>query len=124
MENEALRYDTGYDASRDNRFAFILKDLQTNEYLRESAALAEAVQQRGSRVHPGGNRGVSQARFIVLSTAMRPAILVETGFSTNPADARFLNSAEGQRRLAQAIADGIVEYLVQYERKIDISNPQ
>jgi N-acetylmuramoyl-L-alanine amidase len=40
------------------------------------------------------------------------------------ADARFLTSAEGQRRLAQAIADGIVAYLVQYERKIDISNPQ
>ncbi len=124
MENEALRYDTGYDASRDNQFAFILKDLQTNEYLRESATLAEAVQQRGSGVHPGANRGVSQARFIVLSTARRPAILVETGFSTNQMDARFLASPDGQRRLAQAIADGIVDYLVQYERKIDISSPQ
>jgi len=124
MENDALRYDTGYDAGRDNQFAFILKDLQTNEYLRESAALAEAVQQRGARVHPGANRGVSQARFIVLSTARRPAILVEAGFSTNPADARFLTAADGRRRLAQAIAEGIVDYLVQYERKIDVPSPQ
>jgi len=124
MENEALRYDTGSDAGRDNPFAFILKDLQTNEYLRESAALAEAVQLKGAGVHPGANRGVSQAGFFVLSTARRPAILVETGFSTDATDARFLTSADGQRRLAEAIAHGIVDYLVQYERKIDVSSPQ
>jgi N-acetylmuramoyl-L-alanine amidase len=123
MENDALRYDTGSDLGRNDQFAFILKDLQTNEYLRESAALAEAVQARGAGVL-GGDRGVSQARFVVLSTARRPAILVETGFSTNPTDARFLASSAGQRKLAQAIADGIVEYLVAYERKIDLSTPQ
>ncbi len=124
MENEALRYDTNADVNKDNQFAFILKDLQTNEYLRESAALAAAVQESGSVVHPGGSRGVSQARFVVLSTARRPAILVETGFSTNRTDARFLVSPEGQRRLARAIAQGIVEYLVAYERKIDGITPQ
>jgi N-acetylmuramoyl-L-alanine amidase len=124
MENDALRYDTGSDLGRNDRFAFILKDLQTNEYLRESAALAEAVQARGAGVHPGEDRGVSQARFVVLSTARRPAILVETGFSTNPTDAGFLASSAGQRKLAQAIADGIVEYLVAYERKTDLSPPQ
>lgn len=124
MENEALRYDTRYQAGRDNPFAFILKDLQTNEYLRESATLAEAVQNQAARAHPGASRGVSQAGFVVLSTARRPAILVETGFSTNKTDAKFLTSEEGQRRLARAIADGIVDYLVQYERKIDVSSPQ
>jgi N-acetylmuramoyl-L-alanine amidase len=124
MENDALRYDTGSDVGRSDQFAFILKDLQTNEYLRESAALAEAVQARGASVHPGGDRGVSQARFVVLSTARRPAILVETGFSTNSTDARFLAAPAGQRKLAQAIADGIVGYLIAYERKIDPSTPQ
>ncbi len=124
MENDALRYDTSPGLGRSDRFSFILKDLQTNEYLRESAALAEAVQAHGAQAHPGADRGVSQARFVVLGTARRPAILVETGFSTNPTDARFLTSVESQRRLAQAIADGIVDYLVQYERKIDVSSPQ
>jgi N-acetylmuramoyl-L-alanine amidase len=124
MENDALRYETAYDVSKDNQFAFILKDLQRNEYLRESAALAEDVQEHGAAMHPGGDRGVSQAGFVVLSTAHRPAILVETGFSTNPGDARFLVSPDGQRRLASAIADGIVDYLVQYERKTALSSPQ
>lgn len=124
MENDALRYEASSDLRKDDQLAFILKDLQTNEYLRESATLAEAVQHRGARAHPGSNRGVSQAGFVVLSTARRPAILVETGYSTNPDDARFLASPEGQQRLARALADGVVDYLVQYERKIAASTPQ
>ena len=123
MENDALRYETTRDPAEDEEFAFILKDLATNEYLRESAALAEAVQKRGSGVHPGKPRGVSQARFVVLSMARRPAILVETGFSTNRSDARFLTSREGQQRLAEAIAEGIVDYLEQYEHKLAGGQP-
>jgi N-acetylmuramoyl-L-alanine amidase len=123
MENEALRYETDRDPSADEQFAFILKDLQTNEHLRESAALADAVQRHGGRAHPGGDRGVSQARFAVLSYARRPAILIEAGYSTNRRDAQFLATVAGQRRLARAIADGIVEYLVQYERKLAAASP-
>jgi N-acetylmuramoyl-L-alanine amidase len=123
MENEALRYETDLDPSANSDFSFILKDLQTNEYLRESATLAEAVQRHGGNAHPGGSRGVSQARFAVLSLARRPAVLVETGFATNREDGRFLGSAEGQRRLARALAAGVVEDLVQYERKLADGTP-
>ena len=123
MENAAIRYETSLDPSANDQLAFILKDLQTNEYLRESAALAEAVQQRGAGAHPGGNRGVSQARFAVLSFARRPAILVETGFSTNRRDGEFLASPQGRGRLARGIADGVIEYLVQYERKLAAGTP-
>ena len=98
--------------------SFIFKDLHTNEYLRESALLADAVQSHAARVHPGRNRGVSQARFAVLGAARRPAVLVETGFATNREDAAFLSSATGQQRLAAAIADGVAVYLRQYEDKI------
>ena len=124
MENDALRYETRYDASKDTQFAFILKDLQRNEYLRESATLAEDVQERAAAVSPGEARGVSQAAFVVLTPAHRPAIQVETGHSTNPTDAHFLVSPGGQRRLASGIADGIVRYLVQYERKTAAPAPQ
>ena len=36
MENDALRYETNDAATKDTDIAFILKDLQRNEYLRES----------------------------------------------------------------------------------------
>jgi N-acetylmuramoyl-L-alanine amidase len=120
MENEALRYEADSPANRANGDAldFILKDLQTNEYLRESAVLADLVQTYGGRVHPGGSRDVSQAGFIVLTTARRPAVLIETGFSTNRTDGAFLGSRNGQQKLASAIADAVVAYFQKYEAKI------
>jgi N-acetylmuramoyl-L-alanine amidase len=116
MEDEALRYETG--GPREGDIGFILRDLQTNEFLRESALLADLVQDRAAVIHPGRDRGVAQARFAVLKTASRPAVLVETGFATNREDGRFLASSEGQRTLARAIAEGVVAYLQRYEGKI------
>ena len=116
MENDALRFETTTPLDAGD-LGFILRDLQQNEYLRESARLADLVQQTVAAVHPGENRGVQQAGFHVLSTAGRPAILVEAGFATNKADGEFLGSALGQRKIARAVADGIVAYLLEYERK-------
>ncbi len=118
MENDALRYETGAAAEMDADLAFIFKDLHTNEFLRESALLADLVQSQAAGVHPGEDRGVSQNRFVVLATATRPAILLETGFATNRRDGAYLASTEGQRELAKAAAAGIVEYLRQYESKV------
>ncbi len=60
---------------------------------------------------------MKQAGFMVLNTARRPAILVELGYSTNREDARLMTQPGGQRRLASAIADAVVRYLAEYERK-------
>src|SRR5581483_12107762 len=117
MENDAIRFETASNQATGD-LGYILRDLQLNEYLRESARLAELVQQRVSGVAPGGNRGVQQAGFMVLTTARRPAILVETGFATNRNDAGFLASSLGQHKIASAIADGIVAYLLEFERKL------
>lgn len=117
MENDAIRFET--EASLDEGdLAFILRDLQQNEYLRESARLAGLVQGALVVTHPGGDRGVQQAGFRVLSTAGRPAILVEAGFATNKTDGQFMGSVQGRRQIAQAIADGVVAYFQDYERKL------
>jgi len=118
MENDAVRFETETVASNPTGgLDFILKDLQLNEHLRESALLAERVQDNLDRVHTGTNRGVKQAGFMVLTTARRPAILAELGYSTNPEDGRFLTSSAGQRQLAVALADAVVAYLHEYERR-------
>jgi N-acetylmuramoyl-L-alanine amidase len=118
-ENDALRFETDA-AVTDGPLAYILRDLQLNEYLRESARLAALVQGRVSSIHPGEDRGVQQGPFMVLAAARRPAILVETGFATRPADGAFLASAVGQHKIATAIADGIVAYLLEFERKLAV----
>ncbi len=118
MENDAVRFETGEDpAATVGGLDFILKDLQLNEHLRESARLAELVQRGLEGIHTGESRGVKQAGFMVLTTARRPAILVEMGYSTNPEDGRFLTSRNSQKAMAASIADAVVEYLIEYERK-------
>jgi N-acetylmuramoyl-L-alanine amidase len=120
MENDALRFETTPGLDGAGPLGFILHDLQLNEYLRESARLAELVQGKVASVHPGEDRGVQQGPFLVLAAARRPAILVEAGFATNRTDGPFLASALGQRKIANAIADGIVAYLLEFERKLAV----
>ncbi|MES2123669.1 MAG: N-acetylmuramoyl-L-alanine amidase [Gemmatimonadota bacterium] len=120
MENDASRFDpSDADESATTGLDFILKDLQTNEFLRESARAAELVQSSLREVSDGPSldRGLKQANFAVLRTAQRPAILVEMGYSTNPDDARQMTSRDGQDGIASAIAEAIVKYLQQYDRK-------
>jgi N-acetylmuramoyl-L-alanine amidase len=45
---------------------------------------------------------------------------VEAGFATNRTDGAFLATAQGQHKIATAIADGIVAYLLEFERKLAI----
>ena len=118
MENEAVRFESGSaPAEQGVGIDFILKDLQLNEHLRESARAAELVQRTLQTVHTGESRGVKQAGFMVLTTARRPAILVELGYSTNPQDGQFLTTRSSQKAMAAALADAIVAYLLEYERK-------
>jgi N-acetylmuramoyl-L-alanine amidase len=120
MENDAMRFEQpSLERERLSALDFILKDLQLNEHLRESARAAELVQQQLSRVHHGPNRGVKAGPFVVLNTARRPAILVEVGYSTNREDARLMTSQAGQRQLARAIADAVTRYLAEFERRTD-----
>jgi len=49
--------------------------------------------------------------------------LVETGFATHKEDGAFLTSAMGQRKIVNAIADGIVAYLLEFERKLAVGGP-
>jgi N-acetylmuramoyl-L-alanine amidase len=59
------------------------------------------------------DRGVRRARFFVLRTAKMPSTLVEVGFVTGSEDAPKLRNANYQKRMAEAIAQGILEYIRQ-----------
>ena len=118
MENESIRFETTVDASRDDPLGFIIRDMAQNEHLRESSRLAELIQGGMKGVHPGPDRGVKQAGFRVLVTAFMPAVLVEIGFGTNAAEAAWMTNQARQQQLAAQLADAIVRYLAEYERKV------
>jgi N-acetylmuramoyl-L-alanine amidase len=56
-------------------------------------------------------RGIREADYKVLILTRCPAVLVELGYLSNSADARRLQDAAFQTRLAQALADGILATL-------------
>ena len=118
MENSSVRFETSAHAERGDPLSFIITDLAQNEHLRESSRMATLVQSSLDDVHPAPGRGVKQAGFAVLATSYMPAVLIETGFGSNLEEARYLTSRDGQQRIAKAIADGIVRYLGEYERRV------
>ncbi len=62
--------------------------------------------------------GVKRGPFLVLFEADMPAILVEVGFVSNPAEGARLGSRAFARAAAEGIADGVSAYREQQERRI------
>jgi len=81
---------------------------QTRE---KSRKLAQAVQRRLARVAIGKDRGIKRANFSVLRNVYCPSCLVEVGFMSNPTDATYLRRSSYRQKIAEAIAQGITEYL-------------
>jgi N-acetylmuramoyl-L-alanine amidase len=122
MENEVVKFEKRASARAGDPLSFILNDMAQNEHLRESNELAELIQRKLGRIHPGPSRGVKQAGFRVLVTAFMPAVLVEIGFGTNASEASYLTDTAHMDELSAAISDAVLEYLKRYERRVATSN--
>ena len=78
----------------------------------EGRLLAKKIQKQIIKVSPGSpDRGVRQGRYFVIKNTRMPAVLVEIGFLTGRLDARRLEKSIHRKRIAYAIAKGIIEYL-------------
>lgn len=89
----------------------LLKGLIVESKSKDSRRLAKYVQQELVAVTGATDRGVKHARFVVLIGTSVPAILVETGFVTNPTEGRKLTSDAYQQQLAAAIVRGVEKFL-------------
>ena len=56
------------------------------------------------------DRGIRHRGYFVLRRNRLPAVLVECGFLTNPAEASRITDSSYRERIARAIAAGIVRY--------------
>ena len=96
---------------------YILSDLRQAYKANESAALARLVEREVSREIERSLKtqvpalGARKGPFYVLVGARMPAVLIECGFLSNPAEARLLATAAYQQALAEAIAAALVRYL-------------
>jgi N-acetylmuramoyl-L-alanine amidase len=108
MENSAQRFES--PGTQLDPMSFIFHDLRQNRYLRDSSDWAAMIQRRLATVHPGPNRGVKQAGFVVLNGAFMPAVLVELGFISNAREEQLLGNADHQRKLAAQLATAVKEF--------------
>lgn len=88
----------------------ILGDMQQNDKINESTTLAEFMYDRMKGVGLS-IRKVRQAPFFVLRGAGMPALLVEMGYITEKSDAQLLNSAAHRKKMMDAMAQGIANYV-------------
>ncbi|MGH7935323.1 MAG: N-acetylmuramoyl-L-alanine amidase family protein, partial [Candidatus Binataceae bacterium] len=113
MENES---GDGYSAVHEPNLNYILTDLRQQYKAVESASLAHMIEAEtvtdvnsslGIKVNDLGAR---KGPFYVLVGPLMPAVLVECGFLSNPAEARLLAAAQYQQALADGIAEAVVHY--------------
>ena len=75
----------------------------------DSVDLARRIQSKLTTISRGSDRGVRSANFRVLRLAAFPAVLVECGFLSNRADGKQARDSDYRDRLADKIAEAIVE---------------
>ncbi|WP_434685428.1 N-acetylmuramoyl-L-alanine amidase [Pseudanabaena minima] len=73
--------------------------------------LASYVQSQIISATGATDRSAKAAGFYVIARTSMPAILVETGFVTNPTEARNLSNPNYQKQMADAIARGIDQFM-------------
>ncbi len=99
----------GVDLSGESHdVAGILLDLSMREKMNESNLFAgyirESFKRESVQLLPNSHRS---AGFAVLKAPDVPSVLIETGFLSNPQDAKLLNSQDFHRRLARGMVGGI-----------------
>lgn len=72
--------------------------------------LANSIDDQMTRTSISSN-GVKKADYRVLTNTQCPAVLVELGYLSNYWEAKQLKNVDMQRKLAQAIVDGVTNYL-------------
>ena len=88
----------------------ILLDLTQRETRNRSSEFAETLLERIADKAPLLRRSHRDAGFMVLLAPDVPAVLLEMGFITNPADERRLADAGDRRRLMDGVAQAIDTY--------------
>lgn len=80
-------------------------------YFDSGYGLAQSIHRSILRRIEISDRGIRRARFYVLRKSSMPSSLVEVGFVTGSRDSQRLADEGYRQRMAEAIAQGIIDYL-------------
>lgn len=95
---------------KDDVLAGVLLDLSMTATLSSSLEAGKYVLKNMGGVARLHKKRVEQAGFLVLKSPDIPSLLIETGFISNPKEAKQLSNGAYQQRMAEAIYNGLVSY--------------
>lgn len=99
---------------REDHLAMTLLDLSMTAKRSASVAVGDEILGEMGKISRLHKKNVEEAAFVVLKSPDMPALLVETGFISNPDEARQLNTRTYQQKMARAIFTGIKDYFYQH----------
>lgn len=95
---------------KDDVLAGVLLDMSMTASRSDSRQVAQNIHKNISRFARMHKPTVEQAGFVVLKSPDIPSLLVETGFISNPGEAKKLKTRSYQRQMAKAIHAGITSH--------------
>jgi N-acetylmuramoyl-L-alanine amidase len=94
-----------------------INGIETYYYHGRSIPLAKSVHRQLVATQGRADRGTRRARFYVINHTPHPAILCEVGYISNTNERQQLLPQANHARMANAIADGVVRYLIEQRQR-------
>ena len=89
----------------------MMASLLTQQYFQRAASLALTIEEEFKNAGRISREAKQRPKGIwVLQAVAMPAVLVETGFISNPEDEEYLNSEEGQEQICEVITKAVLRY--------------
>jgi N-acetylmuramoyl-L-alanine amidase len=89
----------------------MMVSLLTQQFFQRAASLALTIEEEFKAAGRISREAKQRQKGIwVLAAVQMPAVLVETGFISNPEDEDYLNSDDGQNQICEVITKSIIRY--------------
>ena len=94
-------------------------NMKTQSYFSRSASLAMTIEEEFQKVGRISREAKQRPTPIwVLQAVAMPAVLVETGFISNPDEEDYLNSQEGQKQICEVLVSSLKRYKYSLEKQL------
>ena len=93
-----------------------INGIETHYYTESGYNVAKIMHKELMQNVEAEDRGLFKSKFYVINHTEAPAVLLELGFISNDQERNALTSTKRQEDSANAIAEGIINYLMEYEK--------
>jgi N-acetylmuramoyl-L-alanine amidase len=122
-ENEVIFLEDNYEMNYggfdpNSPESSIAIGIEQEVYVEQSIQLARKIEDNFKNNLKRKSRGIKQASLWVMHNTYMPSVLIELGFLTNNSEGPFLNSKQGQSKMAQAIKNAILDYKQEIDQNV------